>query len=890
MSKKTRMLALLLALAMCFAMLAGCGGNPDAENSQDPNSSQGPSNSDEPGDSQGPEDPEGPDYTVTEFDPTATYTYNAATTGLSSNWNPHDYEDNNSSEQFTYLIDSFYTFAFNDELHPMDDPTRTPYDGYVIIPAMAAGMPVDVTAEVAAEHPDWIPEGATSGYAWAIPLREDLYFDTGYHINAKSYVEGMKRILDYKLQNYRSTDVYAGTYGIVGAEAYFKSGQYALSEFVSEAYGDDEYIDPADFTVTENGTYQVDGKDVVLDIKSGGNWGSSGRVSSYAGQVPQVDRLIAAANEKGWVYLNAELLKDLQDFIAMLHGYDDVAAYAADAGDYAYQEFEELVFFGFENPEVTYEDTVGFYAKDDYTLVQVFKASASGFTLFYNCIKDTLILVEPDVYDSLISQQADGTYASTYMTSAETSPSYGPYSLVEFQTDKMVHYSKNDKWYGYKDDVNNVYKDPVDGNVYRLYQTTDVVIQVVKEASTRLNMFKAGELVSYGLQAADMAQYRNSDYVIVTPGASVYFFLLTGNEDGLKAREEAGDFDTATQDIQTILTPSFRRAMAVAFDRQAYCDEVSPSLTPGLGIYGTTIIYDPETAGYYRDTDQAKKALCDFYSVDVSKYASLDDAVDSITGYDPVKAKELLTAAFQEALDAGYITDSDNDGKSDQTICMLYALSAESDTATLRVNWIDKALKEVAVGTPFEGKIKIENTAPLGAGQEFADAIKAGSADVCLAGWTGSAMDPYNLLQAYTWDSYSYAANWYRPQQDMLTLTVNGEEITMSVYDWAECVTGNDTVATNGKTYNFGTNSADQETRVFILAGVEGKLLQTYTYLPMVNDGGLSLLSQQVYYVTDEYNAVMGRGGVAYMKYNYSDAEWADFCATQIAEHGSLQY
>ena len=123
----------------------------------------------------------------------------------------------------------------------------------------------------------------------------------------------------------------------------------------------------------------------------------------------------------------------------------------------------------------------------------------------------------------------------------------------------------------------------------------------------------------------------------------------------------------------------------------------------------------------------------------------------------------------------------------------------------------------------------------------------------------------------------------------MLTLTINGEEITMSVYDWAEAVTGNDTTV-NGKTYNFGTNDADQDTRMHILAGVEGKLLQTFTYIPFANNGSKMLLSQKVYYVTEDYNAVMGRGGIAYMKYNYNDEEWAAYCEQQIAEHGQLQY
>ena len=864
MSTMKKLLAVLLALAMIVAMAAACN-NGDSGTTTGPNSTGGGEGTTPPA-----TEPAGPTYTITEFDPNAKYTYNDWTTSIAGSWNVHNYQSENSNEIFQYLVDSFYTFAFNDELHPMDDPTRTPFDGYVIIPSMASGMPVDVTAEVAAEHPDWVPEGATSGYAWAIPMREDLYFDTGYHITANSYVEGMKRILDQRLQNYRSTDVYKNTYGIVGAEDYFFQGQENFQSFTDMGTTYEEYI--------ANGG-SVD--DVFMDI--GEFWGvETAEGKTYESITSEVEIRDPAVPE------GAD-----EDYVSTKYLWDNYLGPDSVSGYYQAGYVNQYAGTVKSYPaDVNYDDVVGFYAKDEYTLVEVFKASCADFTLFYNAIQDSLILVEPDVYDSCTKQNADGTWSSTYMTSKETSPSYGPFSMTEYQTDKLVHYSRNESWYGYHDDVNNVYKDPEDGNVYRLYQTTDIDLQKLDGVATAKNMFLSGELIGYGLQAADMAEYQHSERVFDTPAPTVFFSLLTGNKDGLDAREAAEGFDTTKEDIQTILCPSFRKAFAVSFDRQAYCDETSPSLTPAFGIFGRTIIYDPETAAYYRDTDVAKQALCDFYSIDVSKYASLDEAVDSITGFDPAAAKELYTAAFQESLAAGYITDADNDGKCDQTINIKYAVSNTSinDATQLRLDWYDASLVEATKGTPFEDKVHVVgecvgNTT----GQEFADAIKAGTCDLCLAGWNGSAMDPYNLLQAYTWDSYSYAAEWYHPKQDMLTLTLNGETVTMSVYDWAECVNGND-VTVDGKTYNYGTNNADQETRMLILAGIEGKLLQTFTYIPFANNGGKSLLSWKVYYVTDEYNAVMGRGGIAYMKYNYSDAEWADFCAEQINANGKLTY
>ena len=49
--------------------------------------------------------------------------------------------------------------------------------------------------------------------------------------------------------------------------------------------------------------------------------------------------------------------------------------------------------------------------------------------------------------------------------------------------------------------------------------------------------------------------------------------------------------------------------------------------------------------------------------------------------------------------------------------------------------------------------------------------------------------------------------------------------------------------------YNFGEASADIETRLDILAAIEGRVLQTYDYIPMLQDSAMVLLSQQVYYV-----------------------------------------
>ena len=119
-----------------------------------------------------------------------------------------------------------------------------------------------------------------------------------------------------------------------------------------------------------------------------------------------------------------------------------------------------------------------------------------------------------------------------------------------------------------------------------------------------------------------------------------------------------------------------------------------------------------------------------------------------------------------------------------------------------------------------------------------------------------------------------------------MTLTIDGEELTTNIKNWSDALNGA-TITIGDKEYCFGSGRADVETRLDILAALETKFLGTYDYLPMLQDGSMALLSQQVYYVIDEYNPVMSRGGIQYMKYNYNEAEWEAYVASQ---GGELKY
>ena len=241
----------------------------------------------------------------------------------------------------------------------------------------------------------------------------------------------------------------------------------------------------------------------------------------------------------------------------------------------------------------------------------------------------------------------------------------------------------------------------------------------------------------------------------------------------------------------------------------------------------------------------------------------------------------------------GYIDDVNGDGICDQTVTIEYCLSADSDIMTKTVDYLNEKMAEVTVRTPFEGRIRFVKSAPYGS--DWVSKIKSGLSDTVLGGWSGSVLDPFSLTNLYVDPSYQYDAAWFDSDSVSLTLSPDtaadgadgsAEVITLTLKEWSDALNGA-TVTKDGKDYNFGESHSDSETRLSILAAIEGAVLKTYSYIPMLEDASVTLLSKQAYYVKDEYDPIMGRGGILYLSYNYSDQEWADY-VKRVG--GELQY
>ena len=888
-----KFLICLIAMALVFCMvlpLTSCvtpapeenESSSESESETDPKPDDGDKDPEQSGSNESGDSEDPTEETTTEFVPyvdlaTGTgYTWKDAVVTLASNWNQHTYQTSDDSYPISFITTGLYGFFFNDEEIYKSTNNADPFAGYVIAPEMAAEMPVDVTETIKAleGNPYNIPESATKGYAYVIKLNPNAKWQNGEAINADTYVYSMKQLLDPVLMNYRATDYFDGSLAIANARNYYYQGK------TSYLANSDE-LGLADLQKGEDGVYfnPATGNKmyIAIDVKIA-YFSGKNSLADYVGaygdkyfSMTHWEALNALKNDDGVVALTDETYPMIKDVIT------GNAAWGEDE-TYMHNYFVEGKYF-----EADYSfDNVGLYKSGDYEITLVLEKSLTDFNLLYN-LSGNWIVYE-SIYEASKKEIGEtGVITSEYCSSVETTMSYGPYVMTEYQSGKYMKFAKNENWFGYTDGK-HVYVDPENGETYNMYQTTNVVCQVVSEASTRKLMFLKGELMGYGLQSSDFDEYRSSDRAYVTPSETIFFLIFNGHMDAIKEREAAEGFDKATTDLETMTLNSFRRAFAVTYDKEAFASTISPSRSGGYGLIGTAYIYDPETGARYRDTDQAKKALCDFYSVDVSKFDSLDEAVDSITGYDPETAKELFTQAYNEAIDAGYITDANNDGKSDQTVKIEYCSSATSDFMKQTIGYLNDKLNEVLVGTPFEGKVEIYESAPYG--NAWSDTLKAGMSDTVLAGWSGSALDPFGLTDLYTNPEYQYDAAWFNAASVDLELEIDGEKIKMNLKQWSDALNG--TVVTIGdKEYNFGSGMTSVDNRLTILAAIETQVLSTYNYIPALQDGSVALLTKQVFYVVEDYNPIMGRGGIAYTRYNYNDDQWIAYIAEQ---GGQIKY
>lgn len=828
----TKLIALVLVMVMALSMFAACqkkqgdnkGGNDVTTN-----------NGGDVTTSNGGVTPEPPVVDDGKY-----YTYNTYTGVSPSNWNELTYQDNNDTQVMGYIGSAFFNFDFkfdaNGEIIP----------GEFSIVYEAATKLEDVTAEYADA---WGLDADSKGFAYRITLRNDLAWENGDKITAHDFVYTMSEQLSPLFLNYRADSFYGGATVLVNAMQYVMQGQSkALLD-----NGAEPMIKLEDLVKDANGVYKrADGGEVYLSMCDPLAYLSGKTVESYAKYLDAdaYDALEALANDDGRVEITDETLALWAQLICTEDwGFEDPSYIP-----------EYIVAPNFTYPAMDFSE-VGILAESDTELVIVLEQAlpllkedgSLSYQAAYNM--SSLPLVHKATYEANKVAPAieGGLWTSTYNSSVASTMSWGPYKLTEFQGGKVYVMERNDKWFGYGMPENE-----------GLYLADKIYCETIGEWNTAWLKFLAGEIDGIGIDVSVAADYKGSSQAYFTPDDYVGSLQLQSNRAALEAREEEGINKTM------LAYADFRKALSLSVDRVAYTQACTTASFAGFGLFNSMHYYDVENGGVFRNSDEAKKVLCEVYAVDWTNtelYPTLDDAVEAVTGYNLAEARALLTKAYNEALAAG---DIDADDK----VVLTFGTSVINEATQRNTNFIGNAFIEMAVGTPLEGRIEFELK---DFGQTWANSFRAGAYDVCQGGWTGAAWDPGYFLLAYLHPNYMYSQAWatnkHMMEFTMVGVGPNGEDITEN-YDlltWYACLNGSPSAP-----HDWSANALPQELRLQLIARLEKEVLLQYYTVPLLNNFSASLISYKCDYITYEYNTFMGYGGIKYMQFNYTDAEWEE--------------
>ena len=775
-----------------------------------------------------------------------TYTYKTYTAVSPSNWNELTYQDNNDTQIMNYLTSPLFEFDFkfdaNGEIVPGD---------FEIEYSFATSLK-DVSKDKGYEE--------NSGMAWEIGIRNDGKWNDGTAIVAGDFVYTMQQQLDPLFKNYRADSFYNGATVIKNARNYVFQGDTVDVVDNADVY----YINSAeDLTKGADGVYKYGDYEIKFAVGAPSSWCGGYSMVDYAAYLEPVSMaaLEALAGEDGYVAVTDET-------IALVGTAIETPSWNETADNW----ISYVHVFNYVYPELAFSE-VGISAPNDTTIVleleqplQLLNEDGSlSYKAAYNMA--SLPLVKRDLYEANKVAPVEGStlWTSKYHSSLETTASWGPYMLTEFQAGKMYKMEKNPNWYGWNMDKYN-----------GQYQTTNIVCETIAEYNTAWMKFKKGEINGIGIDVSIAADYKNSEQAYFTPSDYVGSLQLQSDEAGLKNRESDGV-------NKTILTyPEFRKALSLGLNRDAYAKATTTSHLAGFGLFNSMHYYDVANGKAYRESDAAKKVLCDVYGVNISEYENLDAAVDSITGFDLAQAKTLIDAAYDKAIADGKMTANDK-------VVLTYGTSTDNEVTRRYYENLKGQWTELMKGTKLEGKFELEFDASFGT--KWANDFRAGAYDVCQGGWTGAAWDPGYFLLAYLSPDYMYSAAWDTSAEEMeFTMKgVNADGVatnvatdtftaTMSLLDWYDMLNG-----------DWQSGALNEDFRLELIAALEKVILTKYYSVPVTYEFSASLISFQADYITYEYNTFMGYGGIQYMTYNYDDAAWADYVAKN-AVNGELNY
>ena len=853
--KKKKLLALVLTFTLAMSM-AACGDNnaPGNSTSSDGTSAEGSSSDTAGGSVESTEN--GGDTTQSAGD---TYTFYDYAPALATNWNPHTWETNaDDAILSTYLSSGFVDISILDTEEMLYQWT---YEMATSVEDVTGEHQEDLTKYGVTLQEGKTAEDTTEGYVFEIKLNPDAKWEDGTPINADSYIYSMKQLLDPDMKNYRANLYYSGESAVAGGEAYYFQGS---TVWMDNSTSGNYTI--ADLVLGDDGVYTTpDGATVTILVNAESSYLGGDTLATYVTNygeeyfnVADFEKLAELADAEGRAPLTEESLALLVSVISTQAAWGETAD---DAPSYlAYSK---------EFPEVNYDDVVGCYKVDDYTIRYVNQFYIDKNYFLVSCVSTWL--VSEDLYEA--GKDTSGSLVTTnYGTSAETTKSYGPYRLESMQQDKQMVFVQNENWYGYEKDENgnlvSYTNFEVDGEKKQQYITDKVIINVMDNATAK-QAFLKGELSNWSPDADDLVAYSTSDKLYKADETYTMSFFFNCGLDNLKTM----DASKGNTNSVVLSNVNFREALSLAIDRNEYVSATA-GYKPAYSLLNSLYYYDVynDPSSMYRSSDEAMQAICNLYDVSYGEgtpYATLKDAYDSINGYNLTQAKELMAQACQELVSEGLYTEGDP-----ISIRIAWAAGALESSDTQQCELMNKYINAAAEGSGF-GPITLE---PIGnLNNRYAD-VSNGEYAIGYGAWGGAAFYPFRTFRVYCDPDYVqiHEAGCWDPATETLTLDVKGEPVTMTWKEWSNALTGSGVYS-----------NSDFDLKLSVTAQMEEEYLKKYYRIPLCATTVSTLLSWQCEYYTDEYNIMYGFGGFRLLQYDYTDAEWAEYVSSQ---NGALNY
>ncbi len=792
--------------------------------------------------------------------------YNTTTTTMPSNWNEFTYADNNDTQIMNYIASSFYSYDYK-----FEDDQKFNEDGTInkdgIVPGAyttnyaAATKLEDVTATVDAKWGYTEEEKAKGGYAWKITLRDDLKWDDGTPITAEDFEYSMQQLLDPAFMNFRA-NTYYDTLKIKGAKGYFfqnEAGTY--DPLGSKGYASIQEAMDAGETVYVN----------VWNF-----YNAQGYTDAEGNECPEylslTDKTIYDSAKQDDPFCGADLYPAYAAYL------EPNAGYGYDAS--IYQENTE--------GEVSW-DRVGVYAIPEENAIVVcmgvsysFLKEDGSLSVWAPYYLSSLPLVHKEKYEASKIAPAGGAtlWTSNYNSSLETTASWGPYKLVEFEAGSHYRLEKNENWFGWNMEE---YKNQ--------YNITAINCRKVEEFATRWMGFLNGSYDDGELQTENVGEYLDSKYL--------YFTSTSTGTFGMQLFSDLSVLKNSGRNNGILAIQEFRHAFNLSLNRSDIVEKIWPGTAiPCFGLLNSGYYYDIENSsdlddgGQYRNATIAKEGVLRAYGYtqgedglwatgDMSGMDT-DEAYETLTGYNPTVAKEKIKEAI-----AILNADPEKYGyDATKNITLVYGSSVDNDKQRFRAGYLQDVLDDLTAGTELEDKIDVVFDASAGA--QWAEAFRSGSTQIGFGyGFSGNAFNPYDIVGAFVdpEDSLNYHQYWDTTAIN-LTLTLPagdyeaaGETITMNVANWYYCLNGTAAENKQVNTYDWNAGKAPVETRLMILSALEELTIKESRSVMLIADAGGSFLGAKFSYISSEENVFMGFGGIQYMEVNYTDEEWAEFVA-----------